>query len=801
MKKIVCFLSIYAFCFCGTVKSQNALKSFQWSDHLPYNKAFSVTNQGNKIYAVSNECIFSFNKDDNTYQRLNKVTGLSDIEPTIVKNNPFNNSIMVFYKNSNIDVIKSGGITNVADLLHKQNFGNKTINNVTFRGKLAYLACGFGIAVFDTDALQFQDTYIIGPGGTNLNVYQVALSDNSIYAATSKGIYYASLNSPNLDSYTNWQQVTTLPNPNGIYNGIVYFGRNIMASYSWNLTNNQSVGSSTKDTLFKFDGTTWGLNPYNTVDGFVKLSVSDDKNHFFVIDHAGFVSYDTLAHANSMEWGTFPGVDYATFYTSDVIPDPTEPGWFWEANSSYGLLKFKNDTTTPQRFFLSGPTFSDCAQIQIKDDKIIAASSFLGYKQSQDYYTFGVYLFQNDTWSALGSSPRYSFLDIDCVAFDYNDKNHYYAGSFNNGVIEFKNDSVVAKYNCNNSPISHRNFTSLVNNVSVPDTAETQVSAVCTDINNNLWIASNDNPTFVTVKKNDGTWQNLNFSNLVPNIQYLNLTQILVDSNNLTWVTGYGTGLFVYKNDGNFSQPNASNSKLLINLAGKGGLPSIYPICLAQDKNRDIWVGTNQGIYVFYNPESIFTQTSGWDAQPIYVQQDGQTQLLLQTDNVTTIFVDGANNKWVGTSSSGLFYFSADGQTELYHFTADNSPLFSNNVINVNVNPKTGEVFIATDKGMQSFQNITNEGLTNFDDVYAYPNPVKPGYTGPILIHGMVSGASVKIVDAGGNFVYETISEGGQAVWNGQNFKGQRVASGIYMAICATPDGSQKKLTKILLLN
>src|ERR1700740_2586245 len=322
MKKIVYLFVVFIFCFCVSLKSQNPLKSFQWRDHLPYNIAYSVTHQGNTIYAVSDECVFSYNKDDHSYQRFNKVTGLSDIEPVIVKNNPYNNALLILYRNSNIDVIKDGGVTNVADLFRKQNFGNKIINNVTFSGKLAYLACGFGIAVFDTDALQFQDTYIIGAGGSKLNVYQVALTKDTIYAATSNGIYFAPLNSPNLASYTNWQKVTSLPNSNGSYNGIVYFGGNILASYSWNLTNNYGAGDSTKDTLFKFDGTSWSMNPFITIDGFVKLSISEDKKQFLAVTHTGFISYDTLGHENNMEWGPYPGFNFATFSIADVIPDP-----------------------------------------------------------------------------------------------------------------------------------------------------------------------------------------------------------------------------------------------------------------------------------------------------------------------------------------------------------------------------------------------------------------------------------------------------------------------------------------------
>jgi len=797
MKKIVCLFVIIAFCFGFSARSQNALKSFQWRDHLPYNKAYSVTHQGNKIYAVTNECIMVYNKDDNAYQKLSKVNGLSDIEPTIVKNNPYNNTLVIAYNNSNIDIIKNGGTTNVSDLLHTTNFTNKIINNITFHGKQAYLACGFGIAVFDTDALEFSATYIIGPGGTNLNVYQVAVDSASakIYAATNKGIYYASLNSSNLASYTNWTQVTHLPAPNNTFNGVVSFGGNVYASYSGLLSPNP-IPNQNIDTLYKFDGVNWTHLPFNSGPDLIsKIIVSDNSKQFIVIDNIGFKAYDLTGNNVMTAQSDLAGFSGAQYHISDVMPDPTDAGWYWEANNQYGLLKFKNTTTPAQQYQINGPIYGGGSQIQIKDDRVIVAPVNLGYQLKYiEYLQYGVFSFMNDVWTSINRSraPNYIF-DLMCVAFDYNDKNHYYAGSFGNGLIEVQNDSLTAIYTHTNSALPYRN-------AGTGDT-EIQVTSLFTDYTNNLWITTNDNPQFVTVKKSDNTWTSLDFSYLVGNTGGLNANQIVVDSSGQAWVGTFGNGIFLYKNDGNFSQPNASNSKQLINVANKGGLPTNNIICLAVDKSSNIWVGTDQGIYVFYSPGSILTEASGWDAQPIYVQQDGQTQLLLSTDAVTSIFVDGANNKWVGTATSGLFCFSSDGQTQLYHFTVDNSPLFSNSIINVNVSGKTGEVFIITAKGMQSFQNTTEEGNTAFDDVYAYPNPVKPGYTGPILIHGMISGASVQIVDGSGNFVYQTTSEGGQATWNGENFKGKRVASGVYMVICAMPDGSQKKLTKILVLN
>ena len=216
-----------------SLSAQNDLKTYQWRDHLPYNVATSVTSQGSKIFATSNECAFGYDKDQNSYSRLNKVHGYSDIRPQLIKNNPSNNAIVIVYDNSNIDVVKDGVITNASDLLRKQNIGDKTVNSITFSGQYAYLACNFGIVVLNTDPVEIKDTYIIGPNATNMVVYQVALQGNTIYAATKTGIYQAALNSANLASYTSWSKVTGLPN--GPYNGIVSFGGNIITNYSKNI--------------------------------------------------------------------------------------------------------------------------------------------------------------------------------------------------------------------------------------------------------------------------------------------------------------------------------------------------------------------------------------------------------------------------------------------------------------------------------------------------------------------------------------------------------------------------------------
>jgi len=260
-----------------------------------------------------------------------------------------------------------------------------------------------------------------------------------------------------------------------------------------------------------------------------------------------------------------------------------------------------------------------------------------------------------------------------------------------------------------------------------------------------------------------------------------------------------GGGILVYKGN-TTATPSAANSKKLTVTVGNGGLPSNLVYCLAKDLDDEIWVGTDKGIAVFYSPENVFTGAN-FDAQQILLEQDGYVQILLETENVLSIAVDGANRKWIGTSNSGVFLMSADGTTQIQHFDESNSPLFSNTVKSIAINQETGEVYFGTTKGIISYRGTSIEGFEEFTDVYAFPNPVKHDYEGPIAIKGLMNNSTLKITDISGALVYETKSEGGQAVWYGKNFKDERVSSGVYMVFCTSEDGQQKTVTKILVIN
>jgi hypothetical protein len=220
---------------------------------------------------------------------------------------------------------------------------------------------------------------------------------------------------------------------------------------------------------------------------------------------------------------------------------------------------------------------------------------------------------------------------------------------------------------------------------------------------------------------------------------------------------------------------------------------------LAKDQDGYIWVGTDGGVVVFYSPQQVF-RSEFYNAQSIIVLQDGFAGRLFENEVINTIFVDGSNKKWFGTESSGAFLLSPDARETILHFNRNNSPLPSNNILDITINPKTGEVFFATDLGLVSYRGFATEGQSQHTDVYAYPNPVRPGYAGYIAVKGLVTNARVKITDINGNLVYDTFAEGGQLVWNGRDLFGNRPSSGVYLVFSTDPEGNETMVTKILFL-
>ena len=187
-------------------------------------------------------------------------------------------------------------------------------------------------------------------------------------------------------------------------------------------------------------------------------------------------------------------------------------------------------------------------------------------------------------------------------------------------------------------------------------------------------------------------------------------------------------------------------------------------------------------------------------ANAIIFIEDGVAKELLQEQSITDIAVNGSNQKWISTADSGVFFFSANGQETIYHFTKDNSPLPSDMVTDIEINAATGEVFFATNKGLVSLQGVSTRPADSLDNVYVYPNPVRPNFEGTVKVAGLVSKANIKITDIEGNLVHETTSEGGTIEWDTTAFGKHKVASGVYMIFIAAEDATETAVKKVMII-
>ena len=223
-------------------------------------------------------------------------------------------------------------------------------------------------------------------------------------------------------------------------------------------------------------------------------------------------------------------------------------------------------------------------------------------------------------------------------------------------------------------------------------------------------------------------------------------------------------------------------------------------LAIAKDLDGEIWAGTASGPAIHFSPSGIFN-TDPIDFQQILIEQDGVVEILLGNQTITSIAVDGANRKWLGTLSDGVFLLSSDGTQQIQRFTKENSPLFSNSIKDIAIDPSSGTVYFATSQGILGYASDANSGLLENTCYDVYPNPVRPDYSGPITIDGLTRGSNVKITDVAGNLVFQTSSNGGRAVWDGNDFNGRRVSTGVYYALVTAPEAASTCTSKILLVN
>ncbi len=748
-----------------------------WRTHLPYKDVIDVALVHNTVYAATPYSMFIYNQDDNSVVLFDKVKGLSDVGINKIAFNASVDALLVAYSNANLDVVyPSGSVVNISDIRDKEILGNKTINNILIKDKLAYLSCGFGIVIVDMERLEIYDTWYMGPEGNAFNVLDLTFNDTSFFAATESGIYFADVNANNLADYQQWDKDNSMIHPNLKYNLITNFQGKIFTNYY--------TGQWSADTMFVFDGTSWDY--FDRENNYARYQMVVAENQLLIVNR-GFVD----VYTNLLE------KDMTLYRPSDVGLTPlsvtADDQSYWVGDANVGLAKVWNRGWSGEFIKPNGPGTKNIFDLDCGGTSVWVASGGHESDWGKGYMVDGVFSSQDGSWTThnRGNTPAFDTIsDYVTTKVDPNNTDIAYIGTWGGGLLKFENNELTTIYDKSNSSIQPWS--------SAPSL--TIVSGIDYDNNHNLWVANSGAPNLLSVMKNSGSWVSYNLGG---GLSGKDIAELMVDGYNQKWIIKRSDGFIIVFSDNNtLDDPTDDQVKTLRSTAGLGNIPGNKVYSFATDLDGEVWVGTDKGICVFYSPENIFNTGTNYDAQQILVPRNdgsGLADILLETELVTAITIDGANRKWIGTERTGVFLFSPDGQEEIHHFTAENSPLLSNQIVSIGID-QDGEVYIGTANGLISYRGTATPPNPPGSNVYAYPNPVRETYHGDIAIKGLVSNSYIKITDSFGNLVYETISEGGQAIWNGKNFDGREVATGMYMVFAFTEDKSEKVVTKILVV-
>lgn len=782
LKNFIFFLFIQSFITQALFAQEVGIG--EWRDHLPYNSTISVTASKEKVYCATPYSIFYYDKNENTVSRLTRISGLSDIGIVRIGFNEEYNTLLVAYENTNIDLIKGNVIINMRDIINSDAITpeEKVINNIMFIDNLAYLSCGFGIVVLDIENEEIVDTYYIGPNGDHINVYDLSVNDTSFFAATETGIFSADVDNPNLSYFNSWSRDETLPDPFALYSYITVSNDRLITS--------KATEGWAGDTVLYYEDSEWiqdtAIFPDDDVYG-----LKDYEGDLYVIYSFYINIYDVDLNLTLRIW-TY---DYHTNpVPRDMIIDKEI---MWIADNRTGLVRRVTDQDITF-IYPNGPNTPDVFSMSSTGNNVYVAAGGRNLSWNNLFKDGSVSSFTDSEWNTVDKTiePALDSLrDIVSIAVNPFNPSQVFAGSWFRGLAEFNDLAIKNVYSPENSGLNY---------TTDGGPPVCRVGGLTFDNSGYLWATSSHANEILSVRIPDGTslgeWHSYDLGAFSSNTDVGNL---IIDDYGQKWILIRAEhSLIVFNDNGTITNKDDDDYKVLTSATGNGNIPGNKVFSIAEDNDSEVWIGTDEGVAVFYSPENVFSNYN-FDAQRILIPRNdgtGLADILLEFETVTAIAVDGANNKWIGTDRSGIFQLSPDGQKELNHFTEQNSPLFSNNITSI-VITQEGEVFIGTAKGIISYRSSASSGGTENTDVYAYPNPVESGYTGPIAIKGLVTNADFKITDISGNLIYSGIAEGGQAIWNGNNFSGRRAQSGVYLVFVSDEDGSEKLVTKILFIN
>ena len=746
-----------------------AQNKFSWQGYFSYNEIKAVSESSNTLYVASENALFSKNTSTNEIKTTNTIDGLSGQTISAVYHSVKFNKTVVGYENGLIIVINEsdGKMLNVVDIISKQLPSElKRVNHFMEFDGIAYISCDFGIVQFNLATMQFGDTYFIGDNGAEIKVKQTALFNGFIYAATNKGIRRASITNPNLIDFNQWKTIV-----GGSWVSATTFGTDLFSI--------NAVGNIHKYNV--------GLDSFvNSIQ--LSQSSSDARSiagYMIVTTSSSIYIYNTqmaLRQINATQISEItPTFTCATIIGDTVFIGTKENGMITISLSA--TAQFENITPI-------GPLRNNVFSITASSKALWAVygsypANYNPYESPQGGPSlYGISKLDYTTWLNIPASQVLGARALSNIAINPKNNDEVYISSFFSGLLKVEKDVPTKLLTPLNTAPNGLQSIEVANNPN-----DIRVNNVIFDKEGNLWLTNSLVERALKVLRANGQWQSISLASVLPELT--DFGGLEIDNYNTKWVASR-KGVVGYNEKGGVL-------KVITEGSDKGNLPSPDVRSIAVDNKNQLWIGTNKGLRVLSNVGNY--QTEGqMTANPIIILDDNLAQELLYEQFITDIAVDGANNKWIGTADSGLFLVSPNGQETKYHFTISNSPLPSNNINDIDINSATGEVFIATNKGLISFKGTATSANEDLNNVYVYPNPVRPEFQGTVKIAGLLNNATIKITDIGGNLVYETTSQGGTIEWDTTAFGKYKVASGVYMIFISAEDGVETKVKKVMII-
>lgn len=739
-----------------------------WSLHLSYHNASKCEIMDNRVFVLASGSLYSYSEEDEEIRTYDKISHLNDFKISDILYSEYIDALIIIYDNANIDIMYSDeSVYNISDFKNK-NISNKNINSISIKDNKALLSTSFGVVELDLENKEFINTYTL-----EKNVNSAIYHNNGIYVATDNGILYGNLNDNLLDK-SKWK----------------FINNNRVKSFA--LLDNSIYCINETNTICRIDNTNSIDNILSETDNFLYLYADDNsiisatEKKLYIIESDNTINKYNLGNEKS----NFIRIDGERI---------------WNCKGYAGLIKCKinnnNISDESESIIPNSPIRNYCNNILISDDKLLVAGGNINYLGTVFYDATLMEMNTTDyTWfnypeDVVKNSKKTSYNNVCTVDEDPLRKGHIFAGTFGTGIYEFEDGEFIKNYSMTNSPLE-----SVLQSASAPEYV--RISKVKFDKEGNLWILNTGTESPIKKLMNDGSWENVYYNELD---KLPTLTDIHFDSRGWMWIVSLRkeSGLFCAKTK-NTDTTSDDETGWYSQFINQDGLSySVYEIYgFAEDKNGKIWLGTDAGLFVIDNANKFFKD--GIFTQIKIPRNDGTglADYLMNGVNIQCIHVDGANRKWIGTKHNGVYLISEDGLETIKHFTTENSPLPSNNIVSVAVNGKNGEVFIGTDNGIASFNGDATEASPELDEnnIYAYPNPVRADYRGDINIIGLTFDCNVKIVDTAGKLVCEGISKGGTFTWDGRDKKGDRVASGVYYVLTYDNKGNEGAATKILFI-